>query len=245
MIKTSPNKWLTCFDIKPAAYFNLICFPFGGAGASVYKAWAEMLPDTVQLWAVQLPGRENRFSEAFATNPAQMIAAVIEEIALLKLTNLVVFGHSMGAHFALSATQLLEPNTTVNLLVVSGNRPPCIPYVHRWSKESDDVLMKQVLGFGGIPPEVADNQDFLTLYLQKIRADYGLYEAMPTMNAQSMGIPMKVIYGDSDPLLVGTDMQQWKAYSSVAVELTEVEGDHFYFQPNAEPLVARICAGLV
>ena len=36
----------------------LLCLPPAGAGASAYRAWAEALGNVVDVWPVQLPGRE-------------------------------------------------------------------------------------------------------------------------------------------------------------------------------------------
>ncbi|MFJ6381187.1 thioesterase domain-containing protein [Kitasatospora sp. NPDC092039] len=37
------------------------CFPYAGAGASVFRGWGAGLPEGVEAFAVQLPGREDRF----------------------------------------------------------------------------------------------------------------------------------------------------------------------------------------
>ncbi len=40
---------------------RLFCFPYAGAGASVFREWGKGLPEGVEAFAVQLPGREDRF----------------------------------------------------------------------------------------------------------------------------------------------------------------------------------------
>lgn len=41
------------------AKLNLLCFPYAGAGASVYYRWKEYFGNKVMIYAIQLPGREN------------------------------------------------------------------------------------------------------------------------------------------------------------------------------------------
>ena len=43
---------------------RLYCFPYGGAGASMYRAWGRSLPDWVEVVPVHFPGREHRIREA-------------------------------------------------------------------------------------------------------------------------------------------------------------------------------------
>jgi surfactin synthase thioesterase subunit len=125
----SPNKWLSCFEARKSAVINLVCFPFGGAGASVYKPLAARLPESVQLWSVQLPGRENRFAEPFAGSPAAVVQSISDEINLLRLENTAFFGHSMGSDLALMCASLRHRNGDAlpSLLALSGKKPPHLP----------------------------------------------------------------------------------------------------------------------
>ena len=84
-MKISPQKWLVCYQENKAAKHNLICFPFGGAAASAFRPLANALSDDLQVWCVQLPGRENRYSTPFETNPDVIVRAVAEEIQQLGL----------------------------------------------------------------------------------------------------------------------------------------------------------------
>ena len=38
------------------AKLNLLCFPYAGAGASVYYRWKEYFGNKVMIYAIQLPG---------------------------------------------------------------------------------------------------------------------------------------------------------------------------------------------
>jgi medium-chain acyl-[acyl-carrier-protein] hydrolase len=81
---------------------KLICFQFAGAGASLFRPWANTLADALVVVAVQLPGRENRFAETPYTRVEQAIDDLDAELdALLEGTSeLTLFGHSLGAVLA-------------------------------------------------------------------------------------------------------------------------------------------------
>src|SRR6185437_15242868 len=46
-----------------SARMRLVCFPYAGAGPSVFRTWGSRLPTGVELVALRLPGRESRFTE--------------------------------------------------------------------------------------------------------------------------------------------------------------------------------------
>lgn len=241
-MQVSPNKWLTCFQTRPSAEINLVCFPFGGASASAYKQLTAKLADNVQVWSVQLPGRENRFAEPFANNPAAVVQSVSDEIRLLRLENVAFFGHSMGSDLALLCTLLRHQQGFgwPLLLAVSGNKPPHIPNTRLWSGESDDVLLQYVLGLGGIPEEVAADQDFVEMYLEKMRADYRLFESIPSSVPKPMDVPLLVVFAADDKLLQDVDMQSWFSYSTGTPTVRVVQGGHFYFLSDASELAEII-----
>jgi pyochelin biosynthetic protein PchC len=115
---------------------RLLCFPWAGAAASVYRSWAAALPPGVELVAAQYPGREDRSREPFATDlealADEVVEALIDHLAdageALEDTPLTLFGHSAGASVALATARLLERDApgAVRGLVVSGRRatPP-------------------------------------------------------------------------------------------------------------------------
>ena len=57
------SNWFIPLKHNKNSYIRLFCFHYGGASASVYREWVKDLVDYTDLIAIQLPGRENRFSE--------------------------------------------------------------------------------------------------------------------------------------------------------------------------------------
>ncbi len=236
----STTPWLTCLTRTPSPTINLICFPFGGAGASAYRPLAAQLPPGVALWSVQLPGRENRFAEPFAQNADAVVQAISADIDRLGSQPLVLFGHSMGSDLAVLCAMWRQQQEKPPLrgLVVSGNKPPHLPLERRWAGVPEADLIRHVLDLGGMPPEALADREFASIYLDKLRADYRLYEGIGTRAAQSLDTPLWVIHADADPLLAGVDVNEWRHYSSRPPRLCPVRGGHFYFLPDTSALAA-------
>lgn len=87
---------------------RLICFPYAGAGASVFGRWPASFPPDVEIIAVQLPGRESRISEPVAGNLRDYVSPLVDAIAPLSDKPMAFFGHSMGALLAFDTAQALR-----------------------------------------------------------------------------------------------------------------------------------------
>lgn len=241
-----PTKWLSRLTRNASARINLVCFPYGGAGASAYKPLAMLLPADIDVWAVQLPGRENRFSEPFAQDADAAVQAISADIDRLGLNNLMFFGHSMGSDLAVlcASFRQQQKRTMPRLLVVSGNKPPHIPLQQFWASAPEPALVQHVLAFGGISPEVLANAEFAAIYLEKLRADYRLYEGIGARPPVTLETSLLVVRSDVDPLLADVDVNEWRQYSCRPFMLREVKGGHFYFQPDAGELAAVLAAAV-
>ena len=78
------------------AALPLICFPFAGAGASVFTELRRCAPDSIDVRPVQLPGRETRFGEPPLTTWAQVRRLLAEELIPPAGSPYAVYGHSLG-----------------------------------------------------------------------------------------------------------------------------------------------------
>lgn len=238
----SPGKWLVCYNRNASRPFNLVCFPFGGAAASVYRALATALGDIANVWCVQLPGRENRFAEPFVTDMQHVVQRVADDVLALKLSNVAIFGHSMGSDMAVAYYRWINSRneTTPFAVVVSGNKPPHKEHECLWSCVSDSELLNHVIQLGGLPEFAINDREFVDMYLKKIRADYSLYESANIHSPVEIKAPLTVIYGDTDPLLARVDMSEWSTYAAGGFDLKKVAGGHFYFQNDCNELTSLI-----
>ena len=98
---------LRCVEEREATVqLRLICFPHAGGSASSYSAWAS-LPDIIEVWAVQPPGRGPRAAEPAFGSLVSYAEAVVDALQSLH-GPLAFFGHSFGSLVALKAAQTLH-----------------------------------------------------------------------------------------------------------------------------------------
>src|SRR6476620_8297465 len=104
---TESSPW---FPYRPSleAPIRLFCFPYAGGGASAYRSWAEAMPPAVEVWPIQLPGREARHAEATYTQCLPLAEAIAEALHAYLDKPFVFFGHSMGALLCFEVTRQLR-----------------------------------------------------------------------------------------------------------------------------------------
>ena len=104
------------------AAVKLFCLPHAGAGASAYARWPAAFGASVQVHAIQLPGRENRIRETPSIDPDALAATLAGSAA----GPYALFGHSMGARLAFEVVRRLRAAGAPlpEVLYVSGCRAP-------------------------------------------------------------------------------------------------------------------------
>ena len=120
------ESWFLRHFPKPDAEMRLFCFPYAGGGASTFFPWPKYLPPKIEVWPLQLPGRETRIKEASLTNLEAIIEALIPAMTAHLNKPYALFGHSMGALIVFElARELRRRNLQQPLKIfVAGKRGP-------------------------------------------------------------------------------------------------------------------------
>ena len=61
--KASAGSWLIVVGPRAAPRLRLFCFPFAGGGSAVYRSWAQFIDPTIEVVAIEPPGRLGRITE--------------------------------------------------------------------------------------------------------------------------------------------------------------------------------------
>ena len=126
---TSVDSWVVRPKPNPLARMRLLCLPYGGGGASIFRDWPQRLPDFVEVCAIQLPGRENRLREPSFTDVPGVVQALTQVLPPFLNIPFAFFGHSLGALIVFElARQLRRENGNEPIhLFISGQCAPQIP----------------------------------------------------------------------------------------------------------------------
>ena len=123
---TAFDSWIACRTPNPQARLRLFCFPYAGAGASIFRTWSDGLPADVEVCPVQIPGRGTRLMETPFTQLAPMVEALAQTIGPLLDKPFAFFGHSLGALVGFELARQLRRQSGVQpvRLFVSADRAP-------------------------------------------------------------------------------------------------------------------------
>jgi medium-chain acyl-[acyl-carrier-protein] hydrolase len=235
------NRWEPPRQPGPQARIRLFCFPYAGGGASIFRDWAQDLPDFVEVCPVQLPGRENRFQEALLTCLEPLIEALAGELAPQLDPPFAFFGHSMGALVAFELARRLhrDGRPLPARLLVAGCGAPSIrtqdPPMHTLP---DAEFRSRLRGLNGTPAAVFDDDELMELLLPNLRADIGLCETYTFIPGPRLTCPISAWGGLGDDTVSHRELDVWREHTIGPFRLRMLPGDHFFLR-TAQPLLLR------
>ena len=223
---------------------RLFCFPPAGMGAAYYRSWAGELPDAVEMYAVQLPGRTMRMAEPSMTSIRDLVESIVSAIAARLDLPAAFLGHSMGAVLAAeTARELMARNLPSPVhMFVSGRRPPHMPdpMPPLRGLSDDDFVLEINRRYGGIPKAILDSPDVLALLLPALRADVTALETFPAKPRPPLSMPITVFGGDRDLLAPRSDLEAWKSETTAPVDVRLFPGGHFYLDREGSTVITTM-----
>ena len=191
------------------AKLNLLCFPYAGAGASVYYRWKEYFGNKVMIYAIQLPGRENRISEPMYASVDEIMPDLLEAVGEIVKEKFILFGHSMGAKIAYELEKRLEQSGIyARHLIVSGSRPPHIPEPNPICNLPKREFIRELTRFAGTPKEILGNEEMMNFFIPLLRADFEMDEKYLRKNKVKLECSINAFCGENDTEATETDMQE-------------------------------------
>jgi surfactin synthase thioesterase subunit len=240
MILRYANEWLVGYGKMREVELRLFCFPYAGGGVRLFRDWPPHLPHQVEILSVQLPGRGSRMAADPVASWEQLLDGLAEAIAEFTDKPFAFFGHSLGGLLAFEMTRHLrrQGRPIPHGLFISACRAPhlLVPPKDPIHLLPDLALLERVKKWGGIPPEIFNYPEALSLFIRPLRGDLKLLETYQYREEDPLAIPLEVFGALQDtevpePLLAG-----WKVHTEERFLLTMVEGDHFFIEDRPEVL---------
>lgn len=243
----APSLWLRRAAPVSAPRLRLICFPYAGGGSTVYRGWNAGLPADVELHSVLLPGRESRLAEAPCQHLDVVVHSLTDELEPLLDRPTAFFGHSLGALLAFEVVRELrrrgapEPRHLFASAFRAPFRPPGGPMVHRLDEAA---LVDELRSYGGIPTEVLENAELMTLVLPALRADFALHETYVYEDEEPLDCPLTALAGRQDDKVPPEMVHGWERMTRANYRLELFDGDHFFLHARRDEVLRLISAEL-
>ena len=229
---------------------RVLCFPYAGGAALLYRQWPELLPPAIDVCPVELPGRGLRISECPARDMASLCDALAPAIEpLCDGVPLALFGHSMGARVAFEIARRY-PAHVVHLFA-SGSPAPgvrvrydlpsgSVPAEHM----TDLELTQHLRELGGTPPEILADDDLMARILPIVRADLVLNERYQADPEARLACPITVFAGIHDRGVSPSAAAAWQLRTAAAYRMVELEAGHFFLDDHRTSLIREIARDL-
>lgn len=240
------NPWIIRRRPRPRAALRLICFPYAGAGASVFRTWPDALPGDVELLAIELPGRESRFKEPPFDRLTSLVVALTDAVGPELQAPFAVFGHSFGALVGFSFARELRRRSLAGPvhLFASGRRAPQLPDLSPMHELPDPEFLAGLRRLGGIPEAVFHDPEIMAVFLPILRADFTANETARTPHEPPLACPISALGGLTDDRATADELDAWRVQTAAAFEREIFAGGHFFLQTERDALLAWLSSRL-
>ncbi|MBT6276070.1 MAG: thioesterase [Chromatiales bacterium] len=111
---------------------------------------------------------------------------------------------------------------------------------------SDDELVRQLSErYGGIPPQVLENEELLALVLPALRADLTLIETYVCREVEPLSCPLLAYAGVDDQRVTPEKLERWQEMTTGEFSSRLFPGDHFYLNGGRDDLIAAVLQAFV
>ena len=243
MTRRDQDGWIVALRPRARAAARLFCFPYAGGHAQLFRTWARVLPDNIDVCAIQLPGRMERIREPPLSRMSEIISGLAPRLVGAFDLPVVFFGHSLGALISFEVARWLQTHRSLvpAHLVVSGRRAPHMP------AESidpcigqDDRLLEELRALRGTPAEALNDAELMGVLLPMIRADFAVAASYRHVAGPTLSCPLTAFGGNSDPETHGERLTQWSAQTSGNFRTRVYQGDHWFLHTDERRVIEDV-----
>ncbi|MFK5951758.1 MAG: alpha/beta fold hydrolase [Desulfobacterium sp.] len=235
--------WFRKFIHRKDSKLRLFCFPYAGGNANVFSSWAKYLPDHVDLFALESPGRGPRFSEKPIACLKTKVQILRQEIKAFCDLPYIFVGHSLGALLSFELARELQNRGDGNLkhIVLSAKRAPHLPNIKEAIHQlPQKEFVKQLEKFNFTPHEVIQNHELMEVVSPMLRADFSLNETHDFENTMNLRSDATIFWGNQDKIVPFEDTLAWKNLIDGHVDLVTFNDGHFFISNQEEKFLDEI-----
>ncbi|EFL30509.1 thioesterase 1 [Streptomyces viridochromogenes DSM 40736] len=221
----------------PRAVARVVCLSRAGGSARDFDQWRKPLGEEIEMCAVQLPGRLDRFHEEPLSDLHRIAEEVADALTTLSPRPYLLFGDCMGALVAFetaSALRRLGAAAPASLVVASYPAPDRMRTQRPYSDGSAEDLRERLREVGGVPPAVLDEDELFELMLPMLRADFAAFEGYRYRETEPLASGIHALVGADDPYVTVADLHGWRPHTTGEFTARALTGGHFFLHESDE-----------
>jgi surfactin synthase thioesterase subunit len=216
----------------------------------MYHAWAQMLPETVELWAAELPGRWGRLDDPLPESVPELVSALVEAARPLFDRRVMLLGYSLGGLIAFefaTAMRDVAGRDPTDVFMLARGAPPTAPVLPKEldPHATDEEFIAQMIDFyGPFPGNAHLDPELLALILPPLRTDIRLMTSYHPVASRLISSAIHVFAGRFDRATTEDGLNAWRARTTGSFQLTYFPCDHFFSEPEIRVVASRIVTAL-
>lgn len=202
----------------------------------MFRDWVKHIPPQIELIAIQLPGRENRFHE----DPIRRTETAVNEISAVLESYFdkpfAFFGHSMGALLSYETTRSLaqnKKNLPEHLFISGRSSPDTVRNKSSIHNLPENLFLVEIQKYGGLPKEILEDAEMRSFFFPTLRADMEMCEKYVYKKTSALTIPITVYNGLADEGVNPVGKNSWVDMTEMSCEIKHFAGGHFFFKDSA------------
>lgn len=239
------SDWFVKLQECRAPRMRIFFFHYAGGGASIFRGWEKHFGPDVDVFAVQSPGRENRYSAAPIACLETKVAQLRREIRPYLDVPAIFVGHSMGAMLAYELARTLQDDPACRLahVVLSAMRAPHLPRVKPlMAGMSHDEFIAEIKMYSHTPHEILDDRGIMEVFMPMLRADFTLSESRDFNPEPRLGVPATLFGGMDDDAVPFRDSRAWNTLLDGEPDYVDFDGGHFFIHSHNAQFVSALQA---
>ncbi|GAA2695484.1 thioesterase II family protein [Nonomuraea recticatena] len=244
------TEWVSLPCPRPEAAIRLFCLPYAGGGSVEYQQWADLLPATVEVAPVHLPGRERRIRQQPYTVMKELVADLADGLEPYLDRPYALFGYSLGAWVAFEVARELRRRVVYRgfeqprALLLAAAGPPDLPRDPTTYDLPDPALVARMERLGGTDGMIVDDPRLLAVVLPKLRADLQVADTYTPIEEPALPYPIRAFTGDADGLVSPEQARAWQWHTDEDFRMRVLPGGHFFMHERRAELLRFIVQDL-
>ncbi|MBE7122183.1 thioesterase II family protein [Bacillus cereus] len=223
---------------------KLFCLPYAGGSASVYYKWKKYLHPQIDLYPLELAGRDRRFVEplyASWNDALEDVSGFVKE--RLDDSPVALFGYSMGSVLAFELAHQIKEWTGQDPqhLFVAARAAPHNPQIRKLIHHlPDQKFLEEIIKIGGISEKIVESKELLHMFIPILRADFKMIESYEYCAKETkLYCDISVLDGVADDIS-NEGLTAWKVHTHGQTSVYKFIGGHFFIHNNINPIVDLI-----
>lgn len=250
-VDATSGRWLVALDPRPGAHVRLICAHHAGGSSLYFDTWSELLPAAIEVIAVNLPGRGNRWNEPHVCSLDVVVRELCDALVGYLDRPYALFGDSIGALVCFEVIRELRRRGEMLplRLFASGMVAPHIVW---WDPDAplhrleDAALFDGLVRDAGMLDEASlSNTELQAVMTPVLRSDLEIAETYEYSDEPPLAVPITASRGVDDILLTFDQLDGWARHTDARFEHLTFPGSHFYSRQSQREVIEMITSRLM